>query len=87
MSATVSYEAIILGRVIKPDEGDMAPDLARYVLGLDFAVVDHERIAALSARAQEGTLSPDEEAELDGYLHVNDLLAILQSKARRSLRE
>jgi hypothetical protein len=64
----------------------MTPELARYLLGLDFASADHERIAALSARAQDGALSPEEEAELDGYLHVNDLLAILQSKARQSLK-
>lgn len=64
----------------------MRPDLARYVLDLDFPPADHERIAALSARAQEGALSPDEQEELDGYLRVNDLLAILQSKARQSLR-
>jgi len=86
MSVTTSYESTILTRVIRPEEGDMAPELARYVLGLDFTAADHDRIAALSARAQEGTLSPEEAAELDGYLHVNDLLSILQSKARHSLR-
>jgi hypothetical protein len=86
LSATASYEARILNRVIQPGEGDMAPELARYVLSLDFSAPDHERIAALSARAQEGALSEEEAAELDGYLRVNDLLAILQSKARQSLR-
>src|SRR6266700_6174280 len=85
MSATLSYESIILGRLIQPEQGDMAPDLARYVLSLDFSAPDQERVAALSAGAQSGALSPDEEAELDGYLRVNDLLAILQSKARQSL--
>lgn len=86
MCASASYELSILTRVIQPDEGDMAPELARYVLGLDFAAADHERTAELSARAQEGALSPEETAELDGYLHVNDLLSILQSKARQSLQ-
>ena len=86
MSTTASYEAMILHRVIQPGAGDLAPDLARYVLSLDFSAPDHERIAALSASAQEGTLSDAEADELDGYLRVNDLLAILQSKARHSLR-
>jgi hypothetical protein len=86
MSATASSDAMILRRVIQPDEGGMAPETARYVLGLDFSPPDHERIAALSARAQEGSLSAEEADELDGYLRVNDLLAILQSKARQSLR-
>jgi hypothetical protein len=85
MSVSASYESRILERIIRPDEGSIPPELARYLLALDFAAPDHERIAALSARAQDGALSPEEEAELDGYLHVNDLLSILQSKARQSL--
>jgi hypothetical protein len=85
MSVSASYESRILERIIRPAEGSMPADLARYLLDLDFAAPDHERIAALSARAQDGALSPEEEAELDGYLHVNDLLSILQSKARQSL--
>ena len=84
MSGTASYESVILSRVIQPDEGNMAPEMARYVLSLDFSPPDHERIATLSARAQEGALSAEEADELDGYLRVNDLLAILQSKARQS---
>jgi hypothetical protein len=86
MSAAVSIESTIFERLLRAEEGDLPPDLARYLLNLGFPAPDQERFAALSARAQEGTLSPDEQAELDGYLHVNDLLAILQSKARQSLR-
>jgi hypothetical protein len=86
MSASVSYEAMILERVIVPDAGDLPPDLARYLLRLEFTPADHARIAALSAGVQESALSADEAAELDEYLWVNDLLALLQSKARRSLR-
>jgi hypothetical protein len=40
---------------------------------------------ALSAKARAGTLTDDENEELDNYLRVGDLLAILQSKARRSI--
>ena len=36
--------------------------------------------------ARQGALSPSEEAELDGYLRVGDLIAILQSRARGLLR-
>jgi hypothetical protein len=86
MSATASYETMILNRVIQPGEGDMAPELARYLLSLDFPAPDHERIAVLSTRAQEGALSEEDADELDGYLRFNDLLALLQSKARQSLR-
>ncbi len=80
-----SIESSILGRVIQPDKGDLPPDLAKYVLTLDFPETDHQRIAELSEKAQQGTLSAQEQAELDGFLHVNDFLMIIQSKARLSL--
>ncbi len=40
----------------------------------------------LAERSREGGLSTDEEAELDSYLHVGNLLTIMQSKARVYLR-
>ena len=40
----------------------------------------------LSDLARGGTLSPSDKAELDSYIHVSNLLAVMQSKARRSLR-
>jgi len=41
----------------------------------------------LAERSSSGTLTPDEEAEYDSYLHVADVLAIMQSKARVVLGE
>ena len=40
----------------------------------------------LSELARNGTLSAAEEAELDSYIHVSNLLAVMQSKARQALR-
>jgi hypothetical protein len=80
-----SIESSILKRVIQPENGDLSPELARYVLTLDFPEADHRRIAELSEKAQHGTLSAQEEAELEGYLSVNDFLMIVHSKARQSL--
>jgi hypothetical protein len=40
----------------------------------------------LAERAREGTLTPEESAELDSYLHVGSLVSLLQSKARRLLK-
>jgi hypothetical protein len=40
----------------------------------------------LAARSRDGEISPEEEAELDSYIHVGNLLAIMQSKARLHLR-
>ena len=56
------------------------------ILALDFTQADHDRMNALAAKAQSGALSKAEDEELDNYLRVGDLLAIMQSKARRTLQ-
>jgi hypothetical protein len=76
----------IFRRVIEPDAGSLSPELARFVQSLDFRPDDHARYEALSAKAQEGSLTSEETDELDGYLHVDSLLTILRLKAERSLR-
>jgi hypothetical protein len=40
----------------------------------------------LSEVARQGKLTREEQAELDSYLHVGNLLAVMQSKARRALQ-
>jgi hypothetical protein len=80
-------ESSILSRVIQADAGNLPHDLARYVLTLDFPPADHQRIAELSAKAQAGALTDEEQAELDAYLRVNNFLMIVRSKARMSLKQ
>lgn len=83
---STALEAAVLNRMIRPDAGDLPPEAARFLLSLDFSNEDHARIDALSARAQEGTLSDEERQDLEGYIRLGDMLALLQSKARRSLK-
>ncbi len=79
--------AAILERVMEAQSGDLAPELARYLLRLDFPRSDHERYAMLADKAQQGSLSPEEQSDLDDYLDIDAFLSILQSKARVSLRK
>ena len=72
-------------RVIEPESGSLTPDVARYVRDLAFKADDHARFESLSAKAQEGTLSEQESEELEGFLHIDSLLAIMRLKAERSL--
>jgi hypothetical protein len=60
--------------------------LAESILGLDFPEEDAARVDELNARANEGTLTGDERAELEAYINIGDLLAYWQSKARRTLQ-
>jgi hypothetical protein len=82
---TTNTEAAIFRRILEPEKPMLSPDAARSILALDFAPVDRERMNFLAARARAGALTSDEDEELENYLLVGDLLAIMQSKARRSL--
>jgi hypothetical protein len=76
----------IWSRIVKPERGTLTPELAHAILELDFDAEDHDRVNRLSTRAQEGLLPPQERAELEEYIRVNNELMVLQSKARLSLK-
>jgi hypothetical protein len=86
-SANVNLEPVIWARLLETQDRDISPELARYFLSIEFTESDRERIGYLDERSSSGTLAPDEEAEYDGYLHVANVLAIMQSKARVALGE
>jgi hypothetical protein len=77
----------ILEQLIDRDATDFTPDVARYFLGSHFSAEQHARCEALSGKAADGVLAVDEAAELDELLAANALLAVLQSKARISVRQ
>jgi hypothetical protein len=90
--AVLCYDQFVLkqfqldGVDAMPDNDNLSPDIARSILRMNFPRPDHERMAELSAKASAGALTSAEEAELDEYLRVADLLALMQSKARRCLK-
>jgi hypothetical protein len=84
-AASSNTEAAILARLIQSRD-EMNHEVAQYLLSIDFSPSDVERMNVLSQAARDGTLSPEESSELDSYLHVGNLLAIIQSKARVYLK-
>ena len=40
----------------------------------------------LAERSEAGALTAEEKIEFDGYLHLGNLLAVLQSKARVAVK-
>src|SRR5262249_41993916 len=76
----------IWGRIVKPEQANFTPELARAILKLDFDPEDHQRVDELSDKAQKGPLTPQERAELEEYIRVDLELAVLRSKARLSLK-
>ena len=83
---TPNTEAAILARVIESDATVITPDVARYLLSMQLPRADEDRVNELSAKARAGSLSENETQELDSYLHIGRLLAVMQSRARRLLK-
>lgn len=86
LSRQNTSEVAILSRILEPNKPSLSPQAARDILALDFGAADKERMRQLSATARAGTLTPDEQVEIDNYERVGHLLNIMQSKARRSLK-
>lgn len=80
-------EVEIFSRLIDPGNPTMTPEAAAAVLQLTFAPTDHARMQELARKSNEGELTPDERRELESYVFVGDVLGILKSKARSSLRK
>lgn len=84
---TPTSEAAIFSRLWETDDGQMSPEIARHVLRLGFSDQDRARMHELAAKNQESSITSTEREELDNYVKVGDFLAILQSKARRLLKQ
>ena len=85
-AATANHESAILSRLIQPENSDLRPEVAEYLLDLNFRPADLDRMNELAEKAAAGALSEDESGELEGYNHVGHFLALLQSKARLSVK-
>jgi hypothetical protein len=60
--------------------------VTRFLLSIEFADEDEERMQEPADRTSAGTLTSQECAELDGYLHFANFLAVPQTKARVALK-
>jgi hypothetical protein len=89
MSTTTTHaretEATILSRVLCEEDGQLPAELARFLLERDFSERDKARMHDLAVRNQQGALSPAEAEVLFAFCRAGEVLAILQSKARRAL--
>ena len=83
---SADIEATIWLRILHPD-GELTPDAAHAILELSFPESEIECMHTLSAKARAGTLTAEEEQEMDAYERAGALLSILKSKARRALKK
>jgi hypothetical protein len=85
MGATgIPTETEIWSRAIRPEVGDLSIEAAREWLRIKLSDTDAERVRELSSKANAGTLTADEDRELEHYLNVGRSLEFLKAKGRLS---
>src|SRR6266576_6517832 len=78
-------EAAIWARLMQAQKDEMSSAAAEFLLSIDFEAGDRQRMLELAERSEAGTLTAEEQREFDSYLHVGNLLAVMQSRARVAL--
>jgi hypothetical protein len=80
-------QAAIFARLWESGPKGLSHVLAWHLLKLRFSQEDRARMHELATMNCKGQLSAQERQELDNYVVVGDLLAILHSKARKRLKQ
>lgn len=86
MSTKTLNEVEIWTGVINPERHDMSVPEAHLVLRWSFDDDAKSKMEELAARNNRGELSEAEREELEAYVNVGQVIAILQAKARLSLK-
>jgi hypothetical protein len=79
--ATTSY----LDRFLEPVADAMTPEFARVIADLRADDKLQAEVDILRQKANDGTLTPEEDAAYKDFVEAVDVISILQSKARRVL--
>ena len=85
-STSPATQAAIFAELWDRPPNRLTVPLARHILKMQFSDEEKARVVDLVRRSKTGDLTPAEVEEMDNYLKVGDLLAILQSKARQFLK-
>jgi hypothetical protein len=75
----------ILDRVLDPVTACLTPEVARRIADLRADAEMQARLDVLADKANEGALSPQEQAVYRQLVEALDVITVLQSKARRLL--
>lgn len=85
--APKSSEAAIIARVIQGSKLRLSPEAARVLCDLAFTKQDRKKMHELAAKNQNGSLSQEEERELDSYVRIGRFLDLLSAKAAKALEQ
>jgi hypothetical protein len=77
----------VLDRLLDPISQCLGPEGALALSKLEADPVAEARIAELAEKCNEGQLTPEERSEYETYVHAGNIIAVLQAKARKYLKE
>ena len=75
----------VLDRMLDPLSRCLDAESAKRVAELSIDPVVQARVDVLAERANEGLLTPEERAEYEAYINVDDFISILKMKTKRYL--
>ena len=75
-AVTVQQEVSILERLL------VSPDSAQALLSIHFSPNDENRMRELMEKNNQGSISPEEQSEMEAFRQIGSFLAIVQAKAR-----
>jgi hypothetical protein len=79
-------DAEILAEVIAAHQPELTPEAARLIVDLHFTEPQNVRMRELADKNNRGLLTEAEQAEMESYRRAGHFLALLQAKARLSLK-
>ena len=85
-SAAVLDDVEILSSVLSAGTPDFDPDAARAVLRMGFSDEQKALMLELADKGNRGVLTVAEHERIDRFRRVGNFLALMQSKARLSLK-
>ena len=74
-----------LDKLLDPVSACFTPETARALVALPSNDEVRARVTELGAKADAGTLTPEEAREYDTFIEAGDIIAALQLKARQQL--
>ena len=72
-----------LDQFLHPTTGCLTPQIAQRIVRWRPDEQVRARILELGRKAEEGSPTPEEDAEYEGYVEEGDVIALLQAKTRR----
>ncbi len=76
-----------LARLLRPLRRELSAELANALLGLKADAEVQARYDELAGKNTEGTLTPEERAELESLVRANSILTLLKAEARAFLQQ